>query len=99
MIQDNFNFARGSGLERKSSRFIIGAVSTACITLFSSNAFADSALEIALSKASDKQVSVSKKAESFPVIQKKVYLGRAPYICTPSGFGKKASCFLRASAN
>lgn len=23
------------------------------------------------------------------------YLGRAPYICTPSGFGRKAHCFLR----
>lgn len=23
------------------------------------------------------------------------YLGSAPYICSPSGFGRKASCFLR----
>ena len=23
------------------------------------------------------------------------YYGRAPYICTPSGFGRTASCFLR----
>jgi hypothetical protein len=23
------------------------------------------------------------------------YLGRAPYICTPSGFGRTSSCFLR----
>ncbi|HEY9212292.1 MAG TPA: hypothetical protein VIQ29_05475 [Ancylobacter sp.] len=23
------------------------------------------------------------------------YLGRAPYICTPSGFGRKSTCFLR----
>jgi len=23
------------------------------------------------------------------------YLGRAPYICTPSGFGKTSRCFLR----
>ncbi|MBB6163511.1 MULTISPECIES: hypothetical protein [Rhizobium] len=23
------------------------------------------------------------------------YLGSAPYICTPSGFGRKAHCFLR----
>jgi len=25
------------------------------------------------------------------------YLGNAPYICTPSGFGSKARCFLRTS--
>ncbi|MFB9950108.1 hypothetical protein ACFFP0_14700 [Rhizobium puerariae] len=23
------------------------------------------------------------------------YLGRAPYICTPSGFGSTSRCFLR----
>lgn len=28
---------------------------------------------------------------------KRVYLGRAPWICTPSGFGRTATCFLRAS--
>jgi hypothetical protein len=26
---------------------------------------------------------------------KATYLGRAPYICTPSGFGQKSGCFLR----
>ncbi|HSC61450.1 MAG TPA: hypothetical protein VLC29_09460 [Rhizomicrobium sp.] len=25
------------------------------------------------------------------------YLGTAPYICTPSGFGSKARCFYRSS--
>lgn len=25
------------------------------------------------------------------------YLGRAPYICSPSGFGRTSHCFLRAS--
>jgi hypothetical protein len=30
---------------------------------------------------------------------KRVYLGSAPWICSPSGFGRRASCFLRASAD
>lgn len=25
-------------------------------------------------------------------------LGRAPYVCTPSGFGMRAQCFVRVSA-
>ena len=25
-------------------------------------------------------------------------LGRAPYVCTPSGFGRTATCYLRGSA-
>ncbi|WP_104662940.1 hypothetical protein [Ensifer adhaerens] len=25
------------------------------------------------------------------------YIGRAPYICSPSGFGRTSRCFLRAS--
>lgn len=27
--------------------------------------------------------------------EKTAYLGSAPYICSPSGFGRKSSCFLR----
>jgi hypothetical protein len=27
---------------------------------------------------------------------RKVYLGRATWICTPSGFGQKARCFQRS---
>ncbi len=27
---------------------------------------------------------------------KRVYLGRAPYICGPSGFGRKSTCTLRS---
>jgi hypothetical protein len=30
------------------------------------------------------------------VAEKRVYLGRAPYVCTPSGYGEKAHCVLRA---
>ena len=26
-------------------------------------------------------------------------LGRAPYVCTPSGFGRTATCYLRGSRN
>lgn len=29
----------------------------------------------------------------------KTYLGRAPYICSPSGFGRTSSCKLRVSYN
>jgi hypothetical protein len=32
------------------------------------------------------------------VAAKHVYLGRAPYVCTPSGYGEKAHCVLRARA-
>jgi hypothetical protein len=29
--------------------------------------------------------------------EKVKYLGSAPYICTPSGYGERAKCFLRPS--
>ncbi|WP_155765312.1 hypothetical protein [Mesorhizobium erdmanii] len=35
--------------------------------------------------------------KSSVATSKYAYLGSAPYICTYSGFGKTASCFLRAS--
>lgn len=35
---------------------------------------------------------------SAPASPEKVrYLGGAPYICTPSGYGERAKCFLRPS--
>jgi len=30
-------------------------------------------------------------------LKRRTYLGHAPYICGPSGFGQTSSCFLRAS--
>jgi hypothetical protein len=34
--------------------------------------------------------------EASPVkVAKANYFGHAPYVCTPSGFGRKAGCFLR----
>lgn len=33
---------------------------------------------------------------AFPAkVAKASYSGNAPYICTPSGFGRKSGCFLR----
>lgn len=38
------------------------------------------------------------KFVSAPGSPEKVkYLGSAPYICTPSGYGERAKCFLRPS--
>ncbi|WP_173934818.1 hypothetical protein [Chelativorans sp. Marseille-P2723] len=43
-----------------------------------------------------KAVKVAKVAKASNV-SATAYLGKAPYICTPSGFGRTSSCFLRAS--
>jgi hypothetical protein len=40
----------------------------------------------------------SKPAETVTRMQH-VYLGRAPYICTPSGFGRMATCFRRPTSH
>jgi hypothetical protein len=37
------------------------------------------------------------RAGSPVVIRTVNYLGSAPYICTPSGFGERSKCFLRSS--
>jgi hypothetical protein len=37
------------------------------------------------------------KPERHSVQPTRLYLGSAPYICTLSGFGRTARCFLRAS--
>ncbi|WP_018238382.1 hypothetical protein [Ensifer sp. BR816] len=42
--------------------------------------------------ARNKQIAVTQRAVK---LVRTSYLGRAPYICTPSGFGRTSSCFLR----
>jgi hypothetical protein len=60
-------------------------------------AFAEGADQAELfTKSSTSSVALKKNTTSA-LRSKKVYLGRAPYICGPSGFGTKSTCFLRAS--
>ena len=33
--------------------------------------------------------------QKTPKLVRSAYLGRAPYVCTPSGFGSTSRCFLR----
>ncbi|WP_133123836.1 hypothetical protein [Phyllobacterium zundukense] len=46
-----------------------------------------------------KETTTRKAIKNVRVISETVvkarYLGRAPYICTPSGFGRTSSCFAR----
>lgn len=42
-----------------------------------------------------KRVAVVKNSTRVMNVQA-TYFGKAPYICTPSGFGRKSGCFLRS---
>lgn len=59
-------------------------------TTFSS---ADTQLRTVVPSVAQKADKLKKKVAA----RKNPYLGRAPYICTPSGFGKTATCFLRSN--
>ena len=43
--------------------------------------------------------STTTEAQPVRIAMNQPYPGNAPYICTPSGFGNKARCFLRAGAH
>ena len=43
-------------------------------------------------------ITLTAKRHTLRPIQQ-VHLGSAPYICTPSGFGRMGQCFLRLSAD
>jgi len=65
----------------------------------------DDALTSSISpgSASTRPVAVERKADHAELFREKpavkvasnTYLGRAPYICTPSGFGRTSTCFAR----
>jgi hypothetical protein len=73
-------------------------------TLAGCSATTDRSVKTAsLSKQVGYAVPTKKTARSKPIavtqraikLVRTSYLGRAPYICTPSGFGRTSSCFLR----
>jgi hypothetical protein len=83
-----------------ASRLLLGgALSLACILAVAQNARAE---RPRLSTDTEQQAArpeqpVKVEKATFTHKRSHAYLGRAPYICTPSGFGTTASCFLRAS--
>lgn len=64
-----------------------------------SSAYASPSVKI---RKEEKQLQVAEANEDVVAPQPvrkttAAYLGRAPYICSPSGFGRTSHCFLRAS--
>ena len=48
-----------------------------------------------LKRASTRKVAFAAQSSTAPKTRKKRYLGKASYICSPSGFGRKSTCFAR----
>ncbi len=71
----------------------LGATLGACSFMAASPSLAEAPDPVVVAQVD--QVDSAKEAR--PVKTKRVYLGRAPYICSPSGYGQKARCFLRSS--
>lgn len=46
-------------------------------------------------KPSDTKKKIIKSQSASAKFVRPVYLGGAPYVCTPSGFGHTSKCFLR----
>lgn len=64
-----------------------------------SSAYASPSIKV---RKEEKQLKISEADEDIvePAPTRRrtaTYLGRAPYICSPSGFGRTSHCFLRAS--
>jgi len=82
---------------------VITAVTTGCTSSPDTTATTSSVSNVAgyPELLIEKKPAIQKKADRkvLPVkLSSDVYPGRAPYICTPSGFGRTSTCFLRSSA-
>ncbi|WEX90596.1 hypothetical protein PZN02_004148 [Sinorhizobium garamanticum] len=52
--------------------------------------------QVGYAESSNKPVATKQVVVQRPAkLERAAYLGRAPYICTPSGFGSTSRCFLR----
>lgn len=56
---------------------------------------AERGYQTAMKPADIKKKIVKSKNTTPAKFVKPIYLGAAPYICTPSGFGHTSRCFLR----
>jgi hypothetical protein len=54
-----------------------------------------SSLEISYARSLKNSVKTAKVVKNRKLAIKASFLGRAPFVCTPSGFGQKSSCFAR----
>jgi hypothetical protein len=80
-------------------RFIFaGVLGLAAATMAAPGAYANEQRSTAAGQSDLKQIALLATADnSAPNAIENSHLGRAPYICTPSGFGHLAHCFLRSS--
>ncbi|MNH95980.1 hypothetical protein D3C73_486350 [compost metagenome] len=79
----------GDVADNKAGAKKVPAVSAVAAGSFKANSYAfSSAKPVAIAMKDDTGEDADPQGSSS-------YLGSAPYICTPSGFGRKAHCFLR----
>ena len=86
---------RHFALDIGAKLLVISAASLLPIFMGAPGAFADDAIKTAAQGSFVKPVEQPARSAGRTVAEP--YLGTAPYICTPSGFGKRARCFYRAS--
>lgn len=81
----------------RSTLAVILAVTTwGCSSTVSQETTASIAREVGY-PLPERKPAPSKRAvtQKKPKLVRSAYLGRAPYVCTPSGFGSTSRCFLR----
>lgn len=84
-----------------AARSLLAGATIAAAAFVSAPAYAETDGNPLVTPVSEPQAEPAKgnKAEGDRSSTKRAYLGRAPWICTPSGFGKTARCFQRSSYN
>ncbi|WP_027997387.1 hypothetical protein [Sinorhizobium arboris] len=87
--------ARGK-IARGTLAVMLAAAACGCSTAISQETTASITREVGYPVPEKKIVRDKKVArQKAPKPVRSAFLGRAPYICTPSGFGSTSRCFLR----
>jgi len=86
------------GLGKKFTYFGLAWLVAATVAVPSGHAGESDEMVSGKSKV-EQTSSAATEAHPVRIAMDQSYLGNAPYICTPSGFGNKARCFLRASVH
>lgn len=78
---------------------LIAVLPSGCAVLSSSTTALSGSNQVGYPRITIDEKTTTSGKKSKSVLPAKLmsnnYLGRAPYICTPSGFGRTSGCFLR----
>jgi hypothetical protein len=92
----HFGSLKGTTMPKLLIKYLCATAALVCVAAAPASAHDIKKVLRKPAMVQDVSFTLKRPALARPEV-KRLYLGRAPYICGPSGFGQRSRCFLRSS--